>query len=71
MRLESHFALGWIAGAAPSESDRLLRSCCVAAAVLPDIDGITALGGAEMFNRWHHTFGHNIFLGLLAMGMTL
>jgi membrane-bound metal-dependent hydrolase YbcI (DUF457 family) len=44
-------------------SDRALRGWCVAAAVAPDVDAVSYLFGDVAYSRYHHTFGHNVFLG--------
>ncbi len=67
MHLEAHFGLGWAIGVLAPDSDRRLRNICVVASILPDIDAVTYLWGRETYDVWHHTFGHNIFLGLLVM----
>ncbi|MEQ1877792.1 MAG: metal-dependent hydrolase, partial [Bdellovibrionia bacterium] len=36
-----------------------------AAAILPDIDGLSILGGIDAYQTYHHTFGHNFFAGML------
>src|SRR5690242_12731004 len=46
-------------------ADRQLRKWCVAGAILPDIDAIPFVFGAQAYGRWHHTFGHNVWLGVL------
>jgi len=55
--------MGNVAGA-----DRGLRKWCVIGAVLPDIDAVPYVFGAEAYGRWHHTFGHNVFLWALFVG---
>jgi hypothetical protein len=65
MHMEAHAAVAWLLSTLSPQSDRRLRNCCVAAAVLPDIDAINYLWGHESYARWHHTYGHNIFYGLL------
>lgn len=65
MHLEAHAGLGWLIGTLAPDSDRRLRNCCVVAAVLPDIDAVAALHSWEAYNHWHHTFGHNAFLGVI------
>ncbi|MFC1706094.1 ABC transporter permease [Planctomycetota bacterium] len=68
MHLEAHAGLGWILGTVPRGSDRRLRNSCVVAAIIADVDAVALLWGREAYDRWHHTFGHNIFLGLLVVG---
>lgn len=65
MHLQAHAALGWLLGGAAPASDRRLRAWCLAAAVLPDLDGATFLLGPSAYAQWHHTFGHNVFAGVL------
>ncbi|HTG43435.1 MAG TPA: metal-dependent hydrolase [Verrucomicrobiae bacterium] len=61
MHLEPHATLGWLL-ANVGGADRQLRKWCVVGAILPDIDAIAYLFGAHAYGRWHHTFGHNVFL---------
>ena len=69
MHLEAHAGLGWAIGVLAPGSDRRLRNWCVSAAVLPDVDALTYVLGDVAYGRWHHTFGHNVFLGaLFALG---
>ena len=64
MQLEAHSGLGWLIGVAAPGTDRRLRNWCLAAAVLPDVDAISYLWGPVVYGRYHHTFGHNVFLGV-------
>jgi hypothetical protein len=64
VHLEAHAALGWMIGNV-AQADHKLRKWCVIGAILPDIDAIPYVFGAEAYARWHHTFGHNVFLWLL------
>jgi hypothetical protein len=67
MHFEAHASLGWVIGNSGATTRRL-RAWCVLGAVLPDIDAVPYVFGAEAYGRWHHTFGHNIFLwGLFAL----
>jgi hypothetical protein len=63
VHLESHAGLGWLVGVAAPHADRRLRNWCLFASVLPDLDAITYLWGPVAYGRYHHTFGHNVFLG--------
>jgi hypothetical protein len=69
MYLQAHAALGWIVGTAAPATDRRLRNWCVLASCAPDIDAVAYVGGPLCFARWHHTFGHNVWLGLLLVGL--
>jgi membrane-bound metal-dependent hydrolase YbcI (DUF457 family) len=67
MHLEPHAALGWAIGNFGG-ADRDLRKWCVIGAILPDIDAVPYIFGVESYSRWHHTFGHNVFLWALFVG---
>lgn len=64
---QTHAALGWVVGTLAPGSDRRLRAWCTAAAVLPDVDALAMLAGKEYYDRFHHTFGHNVFTGALCV----
>lgn len=61
MHIEPHFMLGWTIGNVGG-GDRRLRTYCAIGAILPDIDALPIVFGIEAFGRFHHTFGHNVFL---------
>jgi hypothetical protein len=69
VHLEAHAGLGWLVGVATPASDHRLRNWCLAASVLPDVDAVTYLWGPEAYGRYHHTFGHNVFLGAALAGL--
>jgi membrane-bound metal-dependent hydrolase YbcI (DUF457 family) len=50
-------------------NDRALRNWCLVAAVAPDLDAISYLFGPQAYGRWHHTLGHNVFAGLVLVGL--
>lgn len=58
----THALIGWTISQ-PAESKRT-RALITAASVFPDIDGLTLLGGVDLYHEYHHTFGHNLFLAL-------
>jgi membrane-bound metal-dependent hydrolase YbcI (DUF457 family) len=64
---QAHAGLGWVIGVVSPTSDRRLRIWCTAAAVLPDVDALTHLAGGAAYDRFHHTFGHNVFTGFLCV----
>lgn len=66
---QTHAALGWVVGVAAPNSDRRLRAWCTAAAILPDVDALAMLAGKEYYDRFHHTFGHNVFTGALCVAL--
>ncbi len=71
MHLEAHAAVGWTLALVPRWTDRRLRIACLAAATIPDIDAGTYLFGDEAYLTWHHTFGHNLLLGVLVLAATI
>jgi hypothetical protein len=59
----AYAGLGWAIGTAAPESDRRLRICCAAAALLPELDTLATLAGGHP----PAAFVHNIFAGLLCI----
>ena len=59
---------GWcLANLAPlSPRQRLF---CMIATSIPDVDGLTLLGGQDAYLKYHHTFGHNLAFGILGSGV--
>lgn len=56
MHLPTHLALSWLIGhKLPDRRDRLLVAW---AGVIPDLDALAALGGEELYSRWHHVLTH-------------
>lgn len=41
------------------------RLCCMLAASLADLDGLTIVGGQEAYWAYHHILGHNFAFGVL------
>lgn len=53
-----HAELSWLAGARLLERrDRVLVTL---AGVVPDLDGLSLLGGVEAYGRWHHLLTHGV-----------
>jgi hypothetical protein len=71
MHFEAHAGAGWLIGNLPPQADRGLRNWCLAAAVLPDADAVSFLFGPQAYGRWHHTLGHNVFVGIALTGLAL
>lgn len=69
MHFESHAGAGWILGSLPAWTDRRLRAWCLGAAILPDIDAVSFLFGHQAYSRFHHTFGHNVWLGAATVAL--
>jgi hypothetical protein len=64
MHIECHAVLGWAIGNF-GQGDARLRRYCTLGALLPDVDGLSYAFGALTYSEYHHTFGHNVFTGLL------
>jgi hypothetical protein len=64
MHLQTHILSGWaVANCLPCTSRQRLLAMIAASAA--DIDGISILFGIQAYWNWHHTFGHNVFTGIL------
>lgn len=51
-----HAGVGWLLGAKlPTRRDRVVATV---AAVIPDLDGLTLLGGEQLYADWHHKLAH-------------
>ena len=58
-----HLQVGWLAGNI-GNFDRRERRILMVSAVIADLDGIF-FWNRELFERVHHTFGHNVFFGII------
>ena len=46
--------------------DRATRFWCLTASLIPDVDGLSLLGGVECYRTWHHILAHNLlFCGVV------
>ena len=64
MLIQTHAGFGWLIGNA-SGGDRRLRGWAFLAAVLPDLDGISALFGQAAYDYHHHLWTHGLPFSLL------
>jgi inner membrane protein len=53
-----HAELGWLS--AQKLKERRDRILVTAAGVLPDLDGLTLLGGEDLYGQWHHVLTHGV-----------
>jgi hypothetical protein len=67
MHIQTHILSGWcIANCFPCTPRQRLFAMIAASAA--DIDGISFFFGQEAYWTYHHTFGHNVFTGILISG---
>jgi inner membrane protein len=72
MQTQTHILSGWIAANLLPSMTARQRLMSMIAAAIPDLDGLSYLGGQEAFWNWHHRACHNLPFGILACGvMTL
>ncbi|MBS1370879.1 MAG: metal-dependent hydrolase [Lentisphaeria bacterium] len=65
MHIPTHILSGWICGNfVPSFGPRE-RFLCMAAASAPDLDGLSLLGGWEMYYDYHHVLMHNLVFAVV------
>lgn len=69
----THLLLGWSVATTTASLSPRERAMIALAGVVPDIDGIGVIWdlvsrsrGFDLYQRYHHVFGHNLFFGLLA-----
>lgn len=62
-----HGELSWlVAHRLSHRRDRLLVTL---AGVLPDLDGLSLLGGEALYGRWHHVLTHGVFSAVVISGL--
>lgn len=61
-----HGEIGWLTG--QKLSSRRDRWLVTAAGLLPDLDGLTILGGEEAYAQWHHVVTHGLVSALVICG---
>jgi inner membrane protein len=59
-----HAELSWLL--AQGLKERRERLIVTAAGVLPDLDGLSLLGGEELYGRWHHVLTHGAVAAVAA-----
>jgi inner membrane protein len=64
MHIQTHILSGWCAANCFNTTPRQRMAAMIAAASC-DIDGVSYLFGQKAYWTYHHTFGHNLFFGLL------
>ena len=60
MHPPTHALLGYLLAELPDFEARRDRLLVFGAGLFPDVDGLTALGGAEFYQRYHHVLLHNV-----------
>jgi inner membrane protein len=64
MQIPTHILSGWCVGASLPLTARE-RLACMLGASLADLDGVCIVAGLDVYARWHHVVGHNVFYGAL------
>jgi len=67
MHVQTHILSGWCVANCFSCTARQ-RLFAMIAASAADMDGIVIVFGQNAYWSYHHTFGHNVFTGLLVSG---
>jgi membrane-bound metal-dependent hydrolase YbcI (DUF457 family) len=70
MLVPAHAGLGWFLGNI-SRGDRRVRGWVFLAAVLPDLDGISAVFGQVAYDHYHHLWTHGLLFSLIMSTMAL
>src|SRR5690242_13324322 len=70
MHIPTHILSGWCVGNC-FPLDKKQRLFCMIAASVADLDGLGMVAGMEqeLYWRYHHVLGHNLFFGLLVAGV--
>jgi len=68
MHIQTHALVGWVLGNTVRLNPRE-RFFCLAAGVLPDVDGLGILVSQELYWNLHHRVGHNVFFFALVAGV--
>jgi len=73
MHVPTHALIGWAVAHLAPGLDRRSRAVVFFASVIPDLDGLTILGGAACFETWHRILCHNVLFSLVctALGAAL
>ncbi len=66
MHLQTHALLGWNAGNLIPRFGARERFFCMAASLLPDLDGLSMIAGWEVYLDYHHVLGHNLLFIVVA-----
>lgn len=71
MHLPTHLLASWVVSNAVRLTPKE-RFFCVAAGVLPDLDGLGIFASREAYWEYHHVLGHNLPVGIaLSAGLAL
>lgn len=68
MHIQTHVMSGWCIGNL-FKLNRRERFFCMLAASLPDLDGVTIIGGWETYQKWHHVLAHNIMFCVILVSV--
>lgn len=66
MHLLTHALAGWCVGCSLPTSPKE-RALCIGVSLLPDIDGLSIVGGVQAFYDYHHVLAHNLLFGAASL----
>jgi hypothetical protein len=66
MQIPTHILSGWCAANLFPTLTPKQRLFCMIATTIPDLDGLSILGGQESYWHWHHRICHNLPFGIMA-----
>src|SRR5579872_2781125 len=69
MQIPTHILSGWCAANLFPPLNPRQRLMCMIAAAIPDLDGLSILGGQQAYWNWHHRVCHNLPFGLIVCGL--
>lgn len=65
MHIPTHIMSGWCSSNLIPKLGPRERLMCMIATTIPDLDGLSVLGGQQFYWDWHHVAGHNLPFGIL------
>ncbi len=66
MHIQTHIMAGWCSANLLPGLNKRERLFAMIAAVVPDVDGLSILGGRDAYWNWHHRAGHNLGFCIVA-----
>jgi hypothetical protein len=70
MHAFTHGLISWIVAESVPGLERRDRALILAAGLVPDLDALTIVGGAECYQTWHRLICHNVLFAGVFVGFT-